>query len=111
MSSFELLSSSSLLIAKPSQERPLDFFVKIRRKIPLKNGGFQAEKLANTFFISNFAPSTRGIARPPAAQPDTRTGKPNTGAYKPNTGAYKPNTDAYKAINGESAESWYAASC
>ena len=48
---------------------------------------------------------------PPAAQPDTRTGKPNTGAYKPNTGAYKPNTDAYKAINGESAESWYAASC
>ena len=48
---------------------------------------------------------------PPAAQPDTRTGKPNTGAYKPNTGAYKPNTDAYKAINGASAESWYAAYC
>ena len=41
---------------------------------------------------------------PPAAQPDTRTGKPNTGAYK-------PNTDAYKAINGASAESWYAAYC
>ena len=65
------------------------------------------------------------LLTPPAAQPDTRTGKPNTGAYKPNTdaykpntgaykpntGAYKPNTDAYKAINGESAESWYAASC
>ena len=63
------------------------------------------------YFFYIFALSIRGTVHPPATQPDTRTGKPNTGAYKPNTGAYKPNTDAYKAINGESAESWYAASC
>ena len=86
-------------------------FRKNQAKNTPQNGGFQTEKLANTFFISNFASSTRGTVHPPAAQPDTRTGKPNTGAYKPNTDAYKPNTDAYKAINGESAESWYAASC
>ena len=59
MSSFELLSSVRFLIAKPSQERPLEFFVKIRRKIPLKNGGLLAENLVSTIFIINFALSKK----------------------------------------------------
>ena len=47
------------LIAKPSLERPLEFFVKIERKIPLKNGGFWAENLECAFFLCNFALSKR----------------------------------------------------
>ena len=39
------------LIAKPSLERPLEFFVKIGRKIPLKNGGFWAKNWSTPFLL------------------------------------------------------------
>jgi len=48
-----------LFDSKPSLERPLEFFVKIERKKPLKNGGFWAKNLEHTFFVINFALSKR----------------------------------------------------
>ena len=72
---------------------------------------FRRKNWRTPFLLVTLHHQPEALLTPTVAQPDTRTGKPNTGAYKPNTGAYKPNTDAYKAINGESAESWYAASC